>query len=556
MNNEENKNIEQTEEISETQTVNIDNIENTTDSLSEETTTDAAETADNITDEKSEKKPKKAKKVKAKKKFNKRSFKHGTMSVILTIVFIAAVVVVNVIVSLISARFDTTVDLTDSGIYSLEESTQTYLEEQLNSDVTITVLTPETDFEAQGSHYKQINEILKKMQMAGSHVTLNYLDLDQNPNYSSQFKAETVAENYIVVESEKTGRHRIISPYDYFSFNETYLQYYGSYVVEGSNIEQTAVSAMMYVSNDDLVKVAFTEGFGELDSTTLQSLLTKNGYEVETINLSTIDEIDSEYDFVVMYAPTMDIDNEHLTKLDKYLDNGGAFGKNLIYFASAQQPETPNIESFLNDWGISVGYSVIGQSDSNYLISNYTAYAHLQQVCDTDYAGSAYGSSLYTFGSDLRPVIQLWEDGSRGGVEQEILMKSYDNAFLYPLDLGDKEFSYEQAESGTFNDAIVAYRLNSDTQALTRVAVFGSEQLAGSTFMSMSNANNQDFFINMFNYISGKEDTITIKSKSFSSTTFDMNTQTANTLAVVLCIVIPVVVIVLGIVIWVRRRHR
>lgn len=556
MNNEENKNIEQTEEISETQTENIDNIENTTDSLSEETTTDAAETADNITDEKSEKKPKKAKKVKAKKKFNKRSFKHGTMSVILTIVFIAAVVVVNVIVSLISARFDTTVDLTDSGIYSLEESTQTYLEEQLNSDVTITVLTPETDFEAQGSHYKQINEILKKMQMAGSHVTLNYLDLDQNPNYSSQFKAETVAENYIVVESEKTGRHRIISPYDYFSFNETYLQYYGSYVVEGSNIEQTAVSAMMYVSNDDLVKVAFTEGFGELDSTTLQSLLTKNGYEVETINLSTIDEIDSEYDFVVMYAPTMDIDNEHLTKLDKYLDNGGAFGKNLIYFASAQQPETPNIESFLNDWGISVGYSVIGQSDSNYLISNYTAYAHLQQVCDTDYAGSAYGSSLYTFGSDLRPVIQLWEDGSRGGVEQEILMKSYDNAFLYPLDLGDKEFSYEQAESGTFNDAIVAYRLNSDTQALTRVAVFGSEQLAGSTFMSMSNANNQDFFINMFNYISGKEDTITIKSKSFSSTTFDMNTQTANTLAVVLCIVIPVVVIVLGIVIWVRRRHR
>ena len=54
----------------------------------------------------------------------------------------------------------------------------------------------------------------------------------------------------------------------------------------------------------------------------------------------------------------------------------------------------------------------------------------------------------------------------------------------------------------------------------------------------------------------GKDDGITIKSKTFSNVTFEMNAATANVLAVVLCIVIPVLVIVLGIVIWVRRRHR
>lgn len=528
MNNEENKNLTPAEETAET---------------AEITKAESTENAPKLT--------------KAKKKFNARSFKHGTMAVVFTIVFIAAVVVVNVIVGLISERFDTTADLTDAGIYSLSENTEKYVTEQLAGDVSITVLKPEKEFEEQGENYKQINEILKKMGMASDHITLKYLDLDQNPNYTSQFTGETLQENYIVVESEVTGRHRIISPYDYFSFNEQYLQYYNYYVVEGSNIEQEAVSAMMYVSNNDLIRVAFTEGYGEEDSTALQNLLSKNGYSVETINLVNISEVDPEIDIVVMYGPSMDVDNENLTKLDKFLDNGAQFGKNLMYFASAQQPKTPNIDSFLNEWGLSVGYSVIGQSDENYLISNYTAYAHLQQIAETDYAGTAYGSTLYTFGADLRPVIQIWDGGSRGSVETEVLMTTYDKAFLYPLDLGDDEkFSYDEAESGTFNDAVVSYKVHSDTQAVSRLAVFGSTQLSSSTFMSLSNANNQDFFINMFNYITGKEDSITIKTKSFSNVTFDMNAQTANVLAVVLCIVIPVVVIVLGIVIWVRRRHR
>ncbi len=500
-------------------------------------------------DKKSEKSPR------PKRKINTRSLKHGTMSVILTVVFVAAVVLVNVIVGIISERVDTSADLSDAGIYSLEEDTNKYLSEQLDSDVTLTVLNPEADFEAQGTHYKQINELLKRMAMT-DHVSVNYLNADQNPNYTAQFKGETLSANYIVVESEKTGRHRIITPMDYFTFDETYMQYYGRYVANGSNIEQAAVSAMMYVTNDDPVRVAFTEGFGEKDSSTLQKLLADNGYEVETLNLSTTDEIDAGIDFVVMFAPTMDVDNVHLTKLDKFLDNGGAFGKNLMYFASVSQPKTPNIDEFLKDWGIEVGFSEIGMSDENYLISNFTLYAHLQQICDTEYAGGTYGSSLYTFGANIRPVIQLWEEGARGNIEQDVLMQTYDNAFLVPLEGIDDSFSLDNAESGVFNDAVMAYKIQSDTQELSRVGVFGSEQLASGSFMSMSNANNGEFFINTFNYISGKEDTITIKSKSYSSATFDMSAQTANVLAIVLCVIVPVIVIVLGVVIWVRRRHR
>ena len=80
--------------------------------------------------------------------------------------------------------------------------------------------------------------------------------------------------------------------------------------------------------------------------------------------------------------------------------------------------------------------------------------------------------------------------------------------------------------------------------------------ICNSMFMSYANSNNQDFMINMFNYISGKTEGITITAKAFSSVGFEVNQGNANILAVVLCIIVPVVVIVAGVVIWVRRRHR
>lgn len=544
-------------------------------------------------------KPKKEKKLPAKKQaeiqngnpaerkrsVNVRSLKHGTMAVVLTVLFIAAVVVLNVIVSIISDRVDTTADLTDTGIYTLDEATTNYLSE-LEMDVTVSVMNSETNFESGGTYYKSVNELLKKMAMENEHFKLQYLLIDQNPDFTSRFNGETLSQNYIVVESADTGRHRIITPGNYFStptfrdnlsqygYPETYIdqyveQYvnssYASQIIEGSNVEQASISALMYVTNTDPVRVAFTEGFGEGDSSALSSLLDKNGYDVETINLMNISEIDSEIDYVVMFAPSMDYDNESLTKLSSFLDNGGAFGKNLIYFASYSQPSyttsdgsssMANLGSFLAEWGISIGDSLVLQSNASYSYGGME-YVHLQQIQDTEYAGNTYNNSLITYDAYIRPIIQMWEDGSKGSVEQEILIKSYDGAYLRPIStLSNSDFDKSSAESGTFIDAVCAYKVHSNTQAVTRVVAFGSDMICNSMFMNYANSNNQDFMINMFNYISGKTKGTTITAKSFSFVGFEVNQENANVLAVILCVVIPIVVIVLGVVIWVRRRHR
>lgn len=516
-------------------------------------------------------------------KLNKRNFKHGTLAVVFTVIFLAAVVVLNVIVSMISDRIDTTADLSDTGIYTLDDETIAYLDD-LTMDVTVSVMNSETDFEGGGTYYKSVNELLKKMEMQNGHFKVQYLKIDQNPDFTSRFNGETLNTNYIVVEAEETGRHRIITPGSYFTCNalrnqfsqygypEAYIdqyveQYvnssYASQVIDGSNVEQAAISAMLYVTNTDPVRVAFTEGFGESDSSNLSNLLSKNGYDVETINLQSVAEIDSGIDYIVMFAPSMDYDNENLDKLAKFLDNDGAFGKNLIYFSNGQayynktsedSAALVNLSAFLAEWGIQIGDSYIMQTNPEYTYGNM-AIAQVLDIQDTDYAGDVYGNSLFTYDGYVRPVIRIWgEDKSKSGIEQKVLIKTYDGAYLRPMStLSDSEFDISSAESGVFNDAVCAYKIHSTSQEVSRVVAFGSELFPD---VSYSNSNNQDFLVNMFNYISGKTEGVTITSKAFSMVGFDMNQGSANVLAVILCIVVPVVVIVLGIVIWVRRRHR
>lgn len=511
---------------------------------------------DEAVSEQSDGKPEKPvpqKKNKKKLKINTRSLKHGGLSAAFTVIFIAAVVLVNVIVAVISERVGIAADLTGGSLYTLDETTERYLKERLSADVTITVLNSEQTFK-QSQNTRQVSEILERMENASGHIDIKYLNLDQNPNYVSQFGGETLDTDYIVVECEKTGRHRIITPTEYFGLESEeawYYYYYYGYVGEYL-IEQEAVSAMMYTSNEDLVRIAFTAGFGESDSSALRELLSKNGYSVETVDLLTAAEIDPDIDFVIVHAPMLDISSDCLAKLDKFLDNGGKYGKNVLYFGAVTQPQTPEIDSFLSDWSVSVGFYDVGQTDANYLLSPLTPYAHRQQILSNSYTSGMTGTNLYTLGADIRPVFDL----NNGLADVTVLMKTYDNAFLYPLDnITGEGFDLDEAQKGEFNDVTVSIKYASDGMP-SRVFVIGSDQLSSSGLMAYSNANNSEFFVNLFDHISGKEAGIVIKAKAPVDLSFEMNAKTANTYAVVLCIIVPVLIIAVGIAVWLRRRHK
>ena len=76
--------------------------------------------------------------MKIKKLLQNKKFKHGSLATAITAIFIAIIVVVNIVVALLIDRFDWKIDLTANQIYQVTDQTEEYLK-NYNEKVTIYV---------------------------------------------------------------------------------------------------------------------------------------------------------------------------------------------------------------------------------------------------------------------------------------------------------------------------------------------------------------------------------------------------------------------------------
>ena len=76
--------------------------------------------------------------------------------------------------------------------------------------------------------------------------------------------------------------------------------------------------------------------------------------------------------------------------------------------------------------------------------------------------------------------------------------------------------------------------------------------------MSYNSYNNSAYFMNVMNTVSGKDDTgITIETKSMESTELGVSdVATRSIIMVIFVIIVPIAVIVIGLVFWIRRRNK
>lgn len=491
--------------------------------------------------------------------FKSKKFRYGGLSVLFTVIFVAAIVLVNVIVNLVLTRFDVKADLTGENLYSIETSTSDYLK-TLTGKVDIIVTNDENTFTAAGTYYNQTNEICKRFSEANSNISLSYVDLLTNPSFSADYTDASITDGMLIVKSEETGRYKALAYTDYLDiqYDENYAQYgYQMISAVNANAEQALLSAIMSVTNMDPVRVAFSTSYGETTNATMTSLLETNAYVSESLNITLADKIDSDIDFIVIYAPTSDFSNEDINKLDAWLDNEGHYGKNLVYVASATNPNIPNLKAFLNEWGIVVEDGVIYQTDTNYSYSGYPTY-QMFQLGDSDYTADLNTTSKYIYGDNTVALSLRFDEYSNFATST--ILKSYDGAVIQPFDADD---TWTVADGGNKGEqaAVVEsskVQFEGGSEAVySKVVVYGSEYLLYESFLSATQANNAELMMSIFNGISGKDEVeVTLTPKSFTMTTFEISAAVSNTIAIIFAIVIPILIIAAGIAVWLKRRHR
>ncbi|NMB30767.1 MAG: hypothetical protein GX988_04945, partial [Clostridiales bacterium] len=145
----------------------------------------------------------------------------------------------------------------------------------------------------------------------------------------------------------------------------------------------------------------------------------------------------------------------------------------------------------------------------------------------------------------------------RGIITIDKLMKSYDTSVIRPSDANDDWTPADAKTMGEFDSVVDSWKvlLNTGTNAKSHVFAFGSIGMFSDAILGMSGVNNSDYILSIFNTLSGKEEGIKVIPKSFSGAKLEITSEQANVMTWLFVVILPVAVIAVGIITWVRRRH-
>lgn len=541
--------------------------------VGEEEATDETvqETADTAA-EQPEVKPAKKKKGASRNPFKSKKFKHGSLSVVFTVIFIAAVVLVNVILNLVLDRFNVEADLTSGGIFTLGAETENYIR-GVDDDVTFYVTAEKDALNGAGDIYKQTVEFLDKMTSLNRRFRVQYVNLLTDPDFSNKF-VEDLKNYQVIVQSGKTNRYQILSINDFmrytlsdgktYSYTEAsmYVNYYG-YTVSSysSTAEEQLVSAIQSVSLEDPTIVTFLSGYGESDSSALEGILKDNAYVTQTVEIERVEAVPPETDILVIHGAKKDYSKETITKIDEWLSNNGKYGKNLVYISSADAVETPNLDEYLAEWGLQIGKGYILQYDTAHAYYTGSTMPIMQDIelnTDTAYYENMKVSEGSKFvGYPIRPVIPLWEE--EGNFANRVIAKTYgEQCTLFPFD-ADKSWQPSQDSLTSYDIIVEASKVQFEggTQPIySKIIAVGSDQLFINYFTGASNYSNGEAALTLFDTNSEKSsETIKIVEKSFTAETYQIDRGTQLAIGITFAVAIPIVIIIIGIVVWARRRR-
>lgn len=486
---------------------------------------------------------KKANKPSVKETFSSRSSKAGSKSLGITAIVIAAVIAMNVVLSVLPEKY-TQLDLTDSGTYTVTQQSVELLK-KLDKDVTIYRLcTP-------GNEDNKMTALLESYASASGHIIFKEVDVVKDTSFASKYTDEEATDNSVVIECGE--RSRFIGLNDMYEYQMDYSTY--SYTTTGFGGENMITNAIVFVTSEDVPTVAYLTGHGEqaLEAEFAETV-EKSNFLSSKLNLKSEGKIPEDIDCVAIISPTSDITKDDLEVLKAYMDNGG---KLLIVTDIVNKEDFPLLSSLLGGWGIEPVEGTIIETDAQhyYAYQGYGSYTWLLPdigACDI----TEGFENLYV----LIPGAQgfnLSEEAPEG-ISREVILRTTAEAYSC-TDISAKqsvEIDKEKdipTEDGFILGTAVRQK-DSDTPGKA-VYYSSSAFMSASVDASVSGANSM-LFINSLAWLCDTEDAIAIPVKNIGFETLTIPASSAGGLELLFIAVIPLAAIIAGTVVCVKRKKK
>ncbi|MGE5558773.1 MAG: GldG family protein [Bacillota bacterium] len=445
-----------------------------------------------------------------------------------TALILLIVVALGVIINLLAARFNLRFDLTANQIYSLSEQSIQVLKElqKYPGDVRIYGFFRDGD-----QARRQVESLLNEYKNKCRKIRYQFIDPVKQP---------VLARQYQVQEERSLVMHMGEKKLSVF-FRDLFQQSYNA--PPQFTGEQAVTRTFAKIIEAETKNIYFLVGHGEKEYRQAMEYIRGEGYGVINLNLMRDGKIPDNCGVLIIAGPQTDLPPQEIKLIEEYMNRGGRL---MIFLDFAPKKSSiPRLVSFLKNRGIDTEDGVVIELERNTLF-DASVIIPVYQTHEITNKLSERNTNLLFPGN--RGLIRI-KDYS-GNAETSTILESSPHSWIET----GRQIKQDSGETkGPIPLGIAA--IDRTAAKENRLVALGCSAFLDDNFVYQ--AGNLNLFYNMTQWLLGQEDRITITPKSVDlDFVRDIKSLQGNLISLFCLIILPVVIALIGLVIWIRRRAR
>ena len=449
-----------------------------------------------------------------------RQARYGATASLYTIVVIAALIMVN----WLGNRYNKSFDTTSNKKFTLSQET-TKIIRGLKSDATIAYLDKASGFEG-------AKATLDRYANLSSKVHVKYVNVLQNPMEASAYGTRSLGTAFVTVGSRRE---------------------------EARTITEESITGAFVKDLKGVRKVCFVQGSGEhqLEETKgtglsqLKTALERDNYVAQPITLIDKTQVPADCTASVVAGPKNDYTPNEVSALKTYVENGGRAMILLdppLDFQSEHISENAAMTGLLSDWGVTLNNDLVleenpvgqmvGVGPEVPLVSTYEPQAIVSDL-KGHYTGFPVTRSMQIKNGSKTTVEKLFST-----TDSSIATSKLNSNEINPADPSNKKGPFLLGAAGSYNTG--------KPNEPGRFVVIGTSGFLDNAMLHFQG--NPDLALNAVNWLTSDEDLISIRPKETQDRRLNVTQSKMNIFGYTDLVAVPLIIIVAGVMIFVKRR--
>ena len=440
-------------------------------------------------------------------------------------VYIIVILAILVGANFLANRYNKSFDATANKRFTLSDQTKKVVGE-LKQDVTISYFDRATGMQ-------NAKDLLDRYQNLSPKVKVQYVDLLKNPTLAKADSVTREGEAIITIGNRRE---------DAKTFDEEGVTGALIRALKGGEREVCVVSG----HGEHALTDSQEEGFSGF-----QTIVQRDNYKVQSINLQTKAEVPSDCTVLVVAGPTDDYIQPEVDAIKKYVENGGRALFMLdppLQLGRKTTSDNTALTNLLDSWGVTADKDLLldESAASQLLGGGATAPVVLQYdshpiVNDLANVSTAFplSRSLETKNTDKTTNTKLFSTSS-------------DSFSTSNLSSPQIRIDPAKDKHGPFTLAVAGTYTSSKPGGSGRFVVVGNSAWASNQALGFSG--NRNLLLNMINWLSSDEDLISIRPKEPEDRRINLTRAQFRTVQFTSQIFLPLIVVFGGVLVWLKRR--